>query len=508
MCGLLFSYRQPQLTQQLLAASLQQMHWRGPDAEQHSLLQQGQVFLGHRRLSILDPQARSNQPMRSRCGRFYIVFNGEIYNHMALRQQLGLQCQTLSDTETIVEAYAQHGERIVAQLDGMFALVIYDLQRDAWVCARDAFGIKPLFIHQHGVGALIGSEAAVLAELIGAAPDPDSLHEWQMVRRPTPGYSYFQGVREVPPGTLLRSDGSQWRHFCWEPSGEPYVQEHFEQLLRESVAAHELSDVANVALLSGGLDSAVIAALSNVRRCYSVGLQSNNEFTGAAETAQLLGRQLQTVTLTPAQLQDNWRQLTRLRREPLGVPNEGLIYPVCQAMQADEKVVLTGEGADELLFGYDGIFRWSLDADWPGVSAFLSRYGYAGQLQPTPRLNDYVLGLKGDNSTQAFVEDFFYQFHLPGLLRRMDFASMAASKEARVPFVSKSLVRYMYRRPAELKIDAQHSKIPLRIMAQKLGLQGALQRKKIGFSAQTDISRPRQDDYRQFQCIVMEALGW
>ena len=107
-----------------------------------------------------------------------------------------------------------------------------------------------------------------------------------------------------------------------------------------------------------------------------------------------------------------------------------------------------------------------------------------------------------------FVEDFFYQVHLPGLLRRMDFASMAASKEARVPFVDKNLISYMYRRSSDIKINDSESKIPLRLFAKKLGLHGALERKKIGFSAQANKELTRQEDYKKFQQIIMETLGW
>ncbi len=508
MCGFIFSVYSDRSQKENLVSGLRRMSWRGPDAESHYELNEGSVFLGHRRLAVIDPQHRSDQPMRSRCGRYHIVFNGEIYNHLEIRRDLGLSCETLSDTETILEGYALLGEQIIPKLDGMFAFVIYDRQQNRWICARDGFGIKPLYIYRFNDAAILCSEAAVIAEIVGARPDADSVEEWKIVRRPVPGFSFFKNIREVLPGTIERSDGSSSRFYSLKPSVEVFSQEKFEQLLRESVVAHELSDVSNVGLLSGGLDSGVITALSKVDKCYTVGLDENNEFLGAEETATVVSKNLVKVVITENQLLENWRYLTRLRGEPLSVPNEGLIFQVCKAMQDNEKVMLTGEGADELLFGYDGIFRWAVSSEWCGVDDFLARYGYSLTPRPTQRLLDYIENLREGKSLIEFTEDFFYDFHLPGLLRRMDFASMAASKEARVPFVSKALVEYMYRRPHQIKIDGVESKIPLRRFAKQLGLQEALDRKKIGFSAQMDSSKSRQDDYLYFQEVIMEALEW
>ena len=506
MCGFVFSVNI--FEQEKLVSGLRRLSWRGPDAENYYYLNEGGVFLGHRRLAIIDPQHRSDQPMRSRCGRYHIVFNGEIYNHLEIRHNLGLNCLTLSDTETILEGYALLGEQLIPKLDGMFAFVIYDQKNNQWICARDGFGIKPLYIYFSHKNAVICSEAAVIAEIVGASPDADSVTEWQIARRPVPGFSFFKGIREVLPGTIERSDGSSSRFYSLKPSVEIFSQEIFQKLLRESVVAHELSDVSNVSLLSGGLDSAVITALSKVNKCYTVGLDKNNEFLGAGETATTLAKSLVRVEVTREQLVENWRYLVRLRGEPLSVPNEGLIFHVCKVMQDDEKVILTGEGADELLFGYDKIYRWAISSEWFGVEDFLFKYGYSLTKKPTQRLVSYIENIRKDKSLVDFVEDFFYEFHLPGLLRRMDFASMAASKEARVPFVSKALIEYMYRRPHQIKIDSIVSKIPLRRFAGNLSLQGALNRKKIGFSAQVDSSKSRQEDYFYFQNILMEELGW
>lgn len=511
MCGFIFSEQTygNQISKDRFESALNRQKWRGPDAQHILSINEGRFLIGHNRLSIIDPDARSDQPMISRNGRFVIVFNGEVYNHLEIRHKLGIDFKTKSDTETILEGYSLIGESIFSLIDGMFALVILDCLSGNWIAARDPLGIKPLFIGHDPRGmTVIGSEAPVVASLIDAPPCPIAIEEWRLIRRPVPGASFFQGVNEILPGTVRRSNGSTKVFWELTPMDQPYEQEVFERLLRATINQHELSDVQNVSLLSGGLDSAVITALSSVSRAYCIGLPENNEFKGASETATVLGRELVNVTITPDDLRNNWRELTVMRGEPLGLPNEGLIYGVCKKMQPMEKVVLTGEGADELLFGYDGIYRWASSKPWQGVQEFLARYGYASPVRLTERLSTYIENLKSSKDSIEFVEDFFYLVHLPGLLRRMDFASMAASKEARVPFVSKNLINYMYRRPHEIKINKSDSKLPLRQLATKLNLHGALARKKIGFSAQIESSKSRFIEYAEFQSIVLESLKW
>ncbi|MCH8479582.1 MAG: asparagine synthase (glutamine-hydrolyzing) [Wenzhouxiangella sp.] len=508
MCGFLFATdKSGPVEQDKCAQLLERMSWRGPDAHQLVARRDGSTVLAHCRLAIVDPLARSDQPMRSRNGRYWIVFNGEIYNHIELRRQLALDCRTGSDTETILEAYAKVGEQAFELLDGMFALVIFDEWSGSWVAARDAFGIKPLFHSAKGDQVCIASEASVVATYFQHPVCEQSLAEWRLIRAPMPGYSFFQQVREVPPGTFLSSGGVSARFWEWPPGHHALDQERFEDALNSSVRAPELGDVSTVSLVSGGLDSSILTVLSSVERAYSVGMPGNNEFQGAREATDRAGCELVPVNLSGNELEHSWHQLARLRGEPLSVPNEGLIHAVCKAMGPREKVVLTGEGADELLFGYDNIFRWMNDAASFCPRQFLLRYGYSEQ-EPTERLLDHVSELARDLTPIQFCEDFFLQIHLPILLRRMDFGSMSASREARVPFVCKKLVEQLYRLPAAIKLSADESKIPLRRFAKRLGLHGTLERAKIGFSARVDGVSGRHAEYRRFQELNMEALGW
>jgi asparagine synthase (glutamine-hydrolysing) len=510
MCGILFIEQGLPAGLDAAAATrlLERQHWRGPDAMHLLTLDDGRVHLGHNRLAIVDPTARSDQPMRCEQGRYNLVFNGEIYNFRALRRHYGLPATTESDTETLLLGYVLHGEDFLARMEGMYAFVLYDAVARRWVAGRDGLGIKPMYLARRPGRTVIASEPAVVAQAVAAGIDWQSVDEWRLIRRPVPGASFFAGVEEVLPGTLLRSDGSTRRLWTLERRVDRFEPERFESVLREVVHEHELGDVAHTALLSGGIDSAVILALSRTERAYTVGLPGNNEFDPAADTARRLERQLTQVVLDEAGLQQRWARLVHMRGEPLALPNEGLIHAVCSAMRPDEKVVLTGEGADELLFGYDRLVRWALAAPRVDTAEFLRRYGYAEAQAPTPRLTALIARLSEGARPIDFVEDFFFHVHLPGLLRRMDFAAMAASKEARVPFADRRLVDLCYRVDAAERIDDRSSKLPLRRLLERLGLTGPLNRAKVGFSAATDPRQSLQQGYRAFQDLMLKELAW
>lgn len=510
MCGLLFLEQDPSQKVSLNKFNnvLTRQSWRGVDSSNFLALDSGRYMLGHNRLSIIDLNPRSNQPMVSSCGNYVLLYNGEIYNHIYLRNKIPVEFISTSDTETLLQGLIHEGESFISKIEGMFGFVFLDIKNNNWIAARDPFGIKPLFYFKSLDSTAVCSEAASLAILMNASPSPVSISEWKLIRRPLPGYSYFDAVYEVLPGSIIRSDGTTARYWTREQSIEDFNQEHFESLLRYSVEFHQLSDVDNVSMLSGGLDSGVITAISSVKKSYTVGLSNNNEFKEAQETADILGRDLVKVNVSQPKLFETWAELVKIRQEPLSVPNEALIYILCKSMHKDERVVLTGEGADELLFGYDQIYRWSTTTQWHGASHFLNKYGYSATSPVSDRLNDYIENLKKGKSVTDFVEDFFIDVHLPCLLRRMDFASMAASKEARVPFVCKSLINYMYRRPDHLRINLTESKLPLRSFALKLGLSNILNRKKIGFSARHGSYDTKTDEYHFFQNLILKELGW
>lgn len=510
MCGFLVCYdKQVIRSKSEFVRIADKAAWRGPDFFGYSEELDGAIKISHHRLSILDLSTKSNQPLLSSCGRFTLVYNGEIYNYKALENKLKLFPKSNSDSLFLLRAYQKFGSSILSQLEGMFSFVIYDNKKNNFFAARDQLGIKPLFFSISSRGIYFGSEASLVAELIGAPYDYESFSEWEFFRRPVPGYSYFSGVYELLPGHYLDSDLSAaqkyWQLHDQELGG--FDQDYFKSILVNSVRSHCLSDVPIVSMLSGGIDSALTTKLSGVERCYTVGLPNNNEFLGASRTANEIPCNLSSFVLKDDELISLWKELTKLRGEPLSVPNEGLIYFLCCNLNSEEKVILTGEGADELCFGYDRIFNWARTASYD-PKEFLSRYSY-GSSKSMPSLYrfwSFVDDLRLGKSNIDFIEDFFIQFHLPGLLRRMDFASMAASKEARVPFVSVDLFEYLYRRPSHLKITESESKIPIRQIARSIGLNECLNRPKIGFSASFRNAGSLKKEYDFFRNIIKQEL--
>ena len=478
---------------------------RGPDASKIQICAK-RFILGHNRLSIMDPKSESDQPMTDASDKYIIVFNGEIYNFKEIKSQLNIKTRTSSDTEVLLEAYAILGNEIFEKLDGMFSLVILNKHTNEWVAARDHLGIKPLYYAKIDGNFVAASETVSIRTLFDFQVDYSSVDEWKSFRRPMPGKTYFHGIHELPPGHYIDSNGNIKCYWKLSASQKPFSQENFNILLKDSVKSHCMSDVMVTSLLSGGLDSSVVVKLSKVKTAYTTGLTHNNEVVESQEVANEIGIKVLPYCFSESQMESEWRRLVGIRGEPLSVPNEALISLICKEMKNEEKVVLTGEGADELLFGYDRIFNKAIN-DGFDIEEFIDTYTYDSSTKITDRMKNYIEKLWKGKTPIEFLEDFFIQFHLPGLLRRMDFSSMSASKEARVPFVTKTLYEYMYRRQPSIKINCVESKIPLRNLLRELNVISPLSRKKIGFSA-TRINKNLSDDYKDFQNICLEELGW
>ena len=509
MCGLLYAQNVANINKKIFTKALKKQQWRGPDNEQVEYSTY-ETYLGHVRLAVIDPSERSSQPFASACGRYRILFNGEIYNHKRIRTRLGLSCRTDSDTETILEAFVQCGDKIFDCLEGMYAFIIYDCLTGDLFAARDRYGIKPLFMYSNESKdtLIFSSECISIRELVTCHVDELSIKEWKLIRRPMRGHSFFKEIREILPGSIMRNDQLLRLVNPLEQSKFDYNEFELTELLLDSIREHQLSDVENVSLLSGGVDSTIITTYSQCSNVYTVGIKENNEFSAAVQTANHLDRQLTTVELEGSHVEKIWRDLIKLKGEPLYVPNEALIYSVCKAMKPDQKVVLTGEGADEIFFGYDRIYRWAAKKLKINVKEFLDLYAYSSINNMTERLFADIEIMLENKSPIDFVEDFFFNYHLTCLLRRMDFASMAASKEARVPFVWHKIINYMYRRPVAKKINENESKIPLRKMIRNIGLNDVLGRKKIGFSATIALDDTRHDEYKKFHSLNMDTLEW
>jgi asparagine synthase (glutamine-hydrolysing) len=399
-----------------LRQGLARMARRGPDAE--GVWQEGPAMLGHRRLAILDLDARSAQPFHSACGRYVIAFNGEIYNFAALRAQLqaqGVGFRTTSDTEVLVELFKAEGEAILPRLHGMFAFVIWDRVRQRAFVARDPYGIKPLYWSAGPQGVLLGSQVKALMAtgLVPREPDVHAQAGFWMLGSVAEPRTWYRAVQAVPAGGCLWVEQGKVQGLrCWHDVGEAWrsaaqagatmaeddLRRRVRAALRESAARHLVADVPVGVFLSGGIDSTALAALmaeSGARDVQGVTL-AYAEFAGrhedeapvAAAVARHYGITHHVRQVTRAEFEADLPRILDAMDQP-SIDGVNTWYASKAVAERGLKVVVSGVGGDELFQGYSS-FRtlprlqqtWSAIARWPGAMA-LGRAGAALQARRT-----------------------------------------------------------------------------------------------------------------------------
>ena len=373
MCGICGQYNfgssEPVRRSDIEAMTNAMVH-RGPDDEGHYIA--GPLGLGFRRLSIID-LAGGHQPMSDEQESVWVVFNGEIYNFLELREELqshGHVFRTRCDTEVIVHGYKQWGEEVLNRLNGMFGLAIWDTGRRRLVLARDPFGIKLLYYRiDHGrlyFGSEMRAVCATMSE--SASLDPVSLNLFLRYRYTPSPYTILQGVQKLAPGTkLVVQDGSwevsRWYKFRPEPFSPPKsVGEAREELVgiyQRAVRRQLISDVPVGLLLSGGLDSGLLLALMNLNGSswptYTVGYGSSfadDELTDAEQTAKALGSKHASVRISRSTFEQALPKIVASVEEPIATSSIVPMYFVCERARQDVKVGLVGQGPDELFGGY------------------------------------------------------------------------------------------------------------------------------------------------------------
>jgi asparagine synthase (glutamine-hydrolysing) len=352
----------------LLERMTETLAHRGPDGLGY--FQQGDVGLGHRRLSVIDV-AGGRQPLYNEDRSIALVVNGEIYNYRELREQLcgrGHRFRTKSDCEVIVHLYEERGPECLQDLIGMFALALYDVGAQRLLLARDRLGIKPLYFVDLPGRLLFGSECKALLQYRGFEPtlDPAAVHDYLALRYvPGPG-GMLREIRKLAAGHYLIVEDSRVTSTCyWRPelyagpfegTDDEYL-EGFAERFERSIKRRLISEVPLGAYLSGGLDSSVIvAAMSKITstpvRTFTVGFDyEHDELASAAHTAELLGCEHTEISCRPSDI-DLLPQIVYHLDEPIGDP---IVIPMFQLAREAKKqvtVVLTGEGADETLGGY------------------------------------------------------------------------------------------------------------------------------------------------------------
>jgi asparagine synthase (glutamine-hydrolysing) len=478
VCGILFT-NDPRIQQEAFLDALDLMRHRGPDRP-GCYAEHVDVKLGHNRLKILDLDDRSNQPFYSRDGRFVLVYNGEIYNYRELARLHAVEMQTTSDTELLIELYARFGPKMLSWLNGMFAFVIVDLSTKDVFVARDRLGVKPLYSAQLGEHVLIASEIAPILKLTGRTKiDEMGLRQYRKLRTFFGGRTLYTGISMFPAGhyALNGKVSCYWRL----PEGEqaPPSDAELSELVRSAVAYRCISDVPVGSYLSGGLDSTLITALASVKDTWTVGFAGANEFAWGRLAAEHLSKSHSEVIMDRELFLSVGREMILRRQEPLSVPNEILLYWMTREVKQKNTVVLSGEGADELFFGYDRIFRWAMHNPWD-IRELERLYAY-GSFDDPEIIEDAIAPFMHLRRPIDRVAAFFQIAHLHGLLRRLDNSTMLCGVEARTPFVDYRLVERMAGVPATFRMTDGVVKAPLKRLARQRLPDAIVDRPKVGF---------------------------
>ncbi len=374
MCGIagvVRFARDAQIDPAILRRMCAAMVHRGPDDE--GIYFEGRAGLGVRRLSIIDLKT-GHQPINNEDGTLWIVFNGEIYNHLVLRQQLierGHRYRTNSDTETILHLYEEYGRDCVNHLRGMFAFAIWDSRQQRLFVARDPLGIKPLYYRIDPESFVFGSEIKVVLAHPGIKPqfNCEVLAEYLAFGYLSGPDTFFSGIHKLMPGHILElaADGKLRVDRYWDiPSKEPganqtdsYYIDTYRDLLEQAVQSHLMSDVPLGVFLSGGLDSSAVAAfMTKIRRApvetFSVGYAESafSELPRARRVAKHLKSVHHEVLVSSDDFFDTLPTLVWHEDEPIAWPSSVALYFVARLAREHVSVVLTGEGSDETLAGY------------------------------------------------------------------------------------------------------------------------------------------------------------
>lgn len=526
---------------------------RGPDGEGIHIDYEKKIFLGHRRLAIRDIEG-GIQPMSSRCHRYVLVYNGEIYNDQDLRNELeslGHKFETVSDTEVVLQALIEWGVPALARFDGQFALCFVDKLSDTVILARDRFGEKPLFWSQNHNGVIFASESNVLASHPWVVPKLDEVNcvRFLIMGYLPPPFSILQGVQQLRPGCYLRIglgmipevSESQFA-LPWQSSQRNHSEPSTPHLrlidIDHAVDSRRVADTEVGILLSGGIDSSLIANAA-VRlgwnpSTFTIGFKDPtfDESHHAHLLAQKLRLQnFQKEFLNPSQ--NETFQILQTLDEPLADSSYLPTFTVFELSKQYSKVLLTGDGGDELFFGYEPyrvvrlseflgrVFpKWlSFCLLWilkrvPRSNSYMNSFDVAerfidglsspllrrvlvwmatlrtsdwklffDQNATLERVFDFVDEIPMDRDSVNSVRKLFLSTYLPGsIMTKSDRASMANSVEARTIFFYPDIVNFALSRSAGQEIKGKRGKQSLRRLASDAGLAEVSLRKKHGFA--------------------------
>jgi asparagine synthase (glutamine-hydrolysing) len=555
MCGICGQYNfkdEQSVTPAKIKEMARTLVHRGPDDEGYFF--SGPLGLGFRRLSIIDIEG-GHQPMSDQEESVWVVFNGEIYNFPELRlelEQFGHVFRTRSDTEVIIHGYKQWGSDVFNHLNGMFGLAIWDERHKRLILSRDAMGIKMVYYRIDSGTVLFGSELRSILAVLPERPEVDmtALNLFLRYRYTPSPLTLYKGIRKLAPGTMAIFENGAWtverwyqtrpKHFSPTKS-DSEAKEELLDIYKHALKRHLISDVPLGLLLSGGVDSGLLLGLMSLYGdawpTYTVGYgksaYKDDELSEAAETARIFSAKNVAVELSKETFEQSLTKIVSILEEPIAASSIVPMYFVCERARQDVKVVLMGQGPDELFGGYTRHLGVHYGRYWRNVPDAL-RKGIEAGIAHLPRneaLKRGVYSLGIENRMQRYqqvfsimpgntVDSLFRAGMLPEgagdsirgfwkdlepemegtdelggfqilemrsslpdeLLMYADKLSMAHGIEVRVPFLDREIVEYAERLPASFKVRYGQRKWLHRKVSEDFLPETILNRKKRGFA--------------------------
>ena len=509
---------------------------RGPDGDGYFI--DGDVALGHRRLSIID-LSTGDQPMFNEDGSVVTVFNGEIYNYQELKEELialGHDFKTKSDTEVLVHGYEEWNTDLPKHLRGMFAFAIYDKNKNEVFLARDNFGIKPLYYAKMNDTFMFASEIKSFLDV----PDFEKVFNESILETylefsfvPT-NETFFKGVYRLDAGcSLLYKDGeiklNKYYKLDFKEENMSFEDavKNISDVMKDSVEKHLIADVEVGSFLSSGIDSSYIVSLAKPNKTYTVGYENKkyDETMYAKDLAEKLGIKNESKIITKEEYLENISKIMYHLDEPTSDPAAISLYFVAKLASKDLKVVLSGEGADEFFGGYN-YYREEVDYKFYNKLPFCIRHaiGKVASIFPEKRGFNFLVrrGEKLENSYIGVNRNFsskmakkvlknnyelkaidvtkevYNEFKnysnidkmqaidinfwlMKDILLKADRMTMASSIEGRVPFIDKEVFKVASHLPFDYKVTKENTKVALRAAAKEVIPTEAYKKKKLGF---------------------------
>jgi len=559
MCGFCGFVGETKDREPVLKEMMNTIIHRGPDSDGQYI--DDQAALGFRRLSIID-LAEGSQPLYNEEGNLVLVFNGEIYNYQSIRKILeekGHIFKTHTDSEVLIHAYEEYQTDMLNHLRGMFAFVIWDNKNKVLFGARDFFGIKPFYYYNENGVFVFGSEIKSILkhDLVKKELNLNALETYLTFQYSAMEETFFKNIFRLPPAHFfIYKNGKMDIKRYWEPvfdaedkSLEEYVEE-IDQRMKESIKTHKISDVEVGSFLSSGVDSSYVAACFKGDKTFTVGFDYDqyNEIDYAKSLSEKVGIANYHKLITT---KEYWEVLPKVQYymdEPLADPSAVALYFVSQLASQHVKVVLSGEGADELFGGYN-IYKEPLDLrvltvlpkpvrKLLGKLASLLPFDIKGKnffIRGSKSIEERFIGnafmftekerkellkhktnapspfslvkpyydkvkLKDDVTKMQYVD--IHMWLWGDILLKADKMSMAHSLELRVPFLDKEVFNLASRIPVKYRVNKHNTKYALRLAAKKNIPENVANKKKLGFPVPIRIWLREEKYYN----IVKEAF--